>query len=73
MAKISKTELKKFIAVSTSDSMLMTTLLEHLDKNCSDAEKLKNIRNFAEVRKVYADRDASSFKNYYTFHYNSVV
>lgn len=73
MTKLGKTELAKRIAVSTSESTNMTVLKEHLDRNCSDAEKLANIRNFCEVTLKFANENIETLNNYYTFHYNSVV
>lgn len=73
MAKLGKTEILKRIAVSTAERDTMCVLKEHLDKECSDAEKLAGIREFCDIHLGFAKQHIEEMNNYYTFHYNSVV
>lgn len=55
--KLGKIELKRRISVSKNTHVLMTVLQQHLDKNCSDAEKLATIQEFCRGNYNSAEMD----------------
>jgi hypothetical protein len=55
--KLGKIELQRRISVSKNTHVLMTVLQEHLNKDCSDAEKLATIQAFCSGNYAAANMD----------------